>query len=138
MRWTTSEAVRYFMNLRFSFDEALIAQGERAPLQGGEGGNADEFSRRRCGLSGISRLRRGIWAAAFTAFLSAARCVAPFIIPPSLRHYRIILFYPRIFSSFHDPSSSPRLFRNSIPVPPSPSYASALPSLNISLDRGYF
>ena len=43
--------------------------------------------------------------------------VAPFIILPSLRHYRIILFYPRIFSSFHDSSSPARLFSNSIPVP---------------------
>jgi len=88
------------------------------------------FSRRRCGLSGISRLRRGIWAAASAAFLSAARCVAPFIIPPSLRHYRIILLNPHIFSSFRLPL---RLFRNSIPVPVFP--PSTLLCYRLSISR---
>lgn len=124
MRWTTSGAVRYFMNLWSSFDEPVVAEVVRALYKRRQ--NADEFSRRRCGLSGISRLRRGIWAAASTAFLSAARCVVPFIIPPSLRHYRIILFYPRIFppSTIRLPTPA-SLPRNSIPVPvcppPSPS-----------------
>lgn len=92
----------YFMNLRASF----VAESERARKQ-----NADEFSRRRCGLSGISRLRRGIWTAMPTAFLvCATRCGAPFIIPSSLRHYRIILFLSHFFllpRSVFTPASLP-------------------------------
>lgn len=54
-------------------------------------------------------------------FWAAARCVVPFIIPPSLRHYRIILFHPRIFPpSTIRLSTPPSLPRNSIPVPACP------------------
>lgn len=44
--------------------------------------------------------------------------IAPFIISPSLRHYRIILFYARIFPSVHDPSFPPFSVIQSLPPTP--------------------